>query len=355
MIFGPIGFCPRMNTFFRPAALKLKNQHFMPKTAYFQSIFNRTYGSRVEQFGYCRTFSTSQNYKAEFSMNKSAKIGLFVLFGSVLLTSKHVHTELNSIHKKALTDEESLQTHIHTKVLETINYSNEIPGLKFEEFSALKSEICKIWNNLNKEGSIEVSGTDSDFRPYFVALQSVIEYVLASELQKNVKFLMGVIHTPMPATPVCTRGEISKDLVESSLESDPTRIFTVKSRTTIIRDYLYKGGDLFIIYPKNGFFKRTEEQRKIYLQELDNNSDHLFNVPLDCETIPTELIGATYLFQDHSGNKFIFAIKMTQANDPKEIGNFGLWFGSIHHPSIVERLQAVSSYLETNEVSALKP
>ena len=39
---------------------------------------------------------------------------------------------------------------------------------------------------------------------------------------------------------------------------------------------------------------------------------------------------------------------------PKDIGNFGLWFGPINHPSIQERIRAVSSYMEQNGSSMLK-
>lgn len=149
----------------------------------------------------------------------------------------------------------------------------------------------------------------------------------------------------MPATPLCSKGEISKELVDFAIEMDPARLFTVKARLTIVRDYLFKGGDLYVVYPKEGYNNRTEKQQKIYTQEL-LNYPNLFDVPLNSDSIPQELIGATYLFQDSSGEIFIFAIKMTQAKDPQDMGHFGLWFGSIHHPSIQERLHAVFSYLE---------
>lgn len=243
---------------------------------------------------------------------------------------------------------------IHTKVLETLQSSQDIPGLKSEEFATLKPEIARTWEILTKEGVLEISGTDKDVRPYFVALQGVVEHVLASQLQTNIKTLKGVIHTPMPATPLCTTGEISKELVDPSIELDPSRLFTVKARTTLLRDYLFKGGDLYIVYPKEGLKKRTEDQQKIYQNELHNYPAHLFDVPLNCGDIPLELIGATYFFQDESGETFVFAIKMTQAKDPKDIGHFGLWFGPLNHPSIQERVKAVSSYLEQNGSDVLK-
>lgn len=187
-----------------------------------------------------------------------------------------------------------------------------------------------------------------------MALQGVVEHVLASELKKEVKALKGMIHTPMPATPLCSKGEISKELVDPAIEIDPKRLFTVKARTTIIRDYLFKGGDLYVIYPEDGFLKRTQEQQKIYTQELMHFPNHLFDVPLPCENIPSELIGATYLFEDQSGNSYVFAIKITQAKDPKDRGDFGLWFGPIDHPAVQERVKSVSGYLEQYDSYILK-
>lgn len=299
-----------------------------------------------------RNFSSSKT-KEGSSMHKSAKIGLLVLMGALLTSAGLYATEKKPTQQKTPT-ESALSTLIDTRVLETIRHSQEVPGLNSKEFPALKTEISKTWSGLLEKGFLEKSGADKDVRPYFVAIQGIVEHVLASELQGNVKALVGVIHTPMPATPLCSKGEISKELVTPSIESDPARLFTVKARTTIVRDYLFKGGDLHVVYPKDGYDKRTEEQQKIYKQELATYPNHLFDVPLNCASIPTDLIGATYLFQDKSGNKFIFAIKMTQAKDPQDTGNFGLWFGSVDHPGIQGRLHAVSQYLETNGVTVLK-
>lgn len=267
-------------------------------------------------------------------MNKLEKIRLWLLACGVLFTSVCAHG--NETEHSLL-----IQT-THSKVLETVLNAQEIPGLKSEEFPALRNEIASIWGTLIKEGVLEVSGADKSVRPYFVALQAIVEHVLASQLNKEIKTLRGFIHTPLPATPLCTAGEISKELVDPCIEIDSKRLFTVKARTTIIRDYLAKGGDLYIIYPKDGFNKRTEEQQKIYKQELLNYSGHLFDVPLACENIPADLIGATYLFQDKFGKTYAFAIQMTQAKDPKDNGNFGLWFGPVDHPIIQKRIKILS-------------
>lgn len=254
----------------------------------------------------------------------------------------------------AMEKEVMVENSLHSKVLETIHHSQEIPGLQAEEFSTLRDDVARIWSILVQEKVIEITGRDKDLRPYFVSLQGIIEHVLATELQKEIKTLKGVIHTPMPATPLCMRGEISKELVDPSIEMDPARLFTVKARGSIVRDYLFKGGDLYIVYPKEGLDRRTKEQQTIYKQELLNFPCHLVDMPLDCETIPIDLIGATYLFQDQQGRTFVFAIKMTQAKDPEAMGSFGLWFGPIETPAIHHRVQAVSTYLEQYGSKVLK-
>lgn len=244
----------------------------------------------------------------------------------------------------------SLKDVLSVRIRELIQNTQNIPGLTATELSILKDDICNAWNILDQDSVLEVCGTDQKIRPSFVALQGIIEQALANELRNNIKTLNGFIHTPMPATPLCTRGEISPELVDRSIEVDLNRLFTVKARATIIRDYLFQKGNLHIVYPQAGLLKRTEEQQKIYKEELDHYPSHLFDVPLACESIPPELIGATYIFQDFSGNFFVFAIKMTQAKDPQDMGTFGLWFGSMNHAAIKQRVTTLSEFLKKNDL-----
>lgn len=121
------------------------------------------------------------------------------------------------------------------------------------------------------------------------------------------------------------------------------RLFTVKARTTIVRDYLYKGGDLYIAYPKDGLAKRNDAQQQTYKKELGNYPTHLFDRPLNCASIDTDMIGAFYLFTDSNGKLFAFAIKMTQANSPLDQGSFGLWFGDSKNLPIYDRLKNIQN------------
>lgn len=234
---------------------------------------------------------------------------------------------------------------IQAKVTAIIQNADTVPGLKSEEFKSIQAGLIERWNELVAKGVLEVTATDKETRPYFVALQGIVEHVLSHELKTGIKSLKGVIHTPMPATPLCTKGEISKELVDPSIVNDPLRLFTVNARTTIIRDYLFQGGDLYIVYPKEGLAKRTPAQQEIYKAELANYPTHLFDSPLEIDSLESDLIGAYYLFTTHEGKSFAFAIKMTQANDPQDMGSFGLWFGEMQNSPVQERILHVSNTL----------
>lgn len=236
---------------------------------------------------------------------------------------------------------------IDSKVHEVVEHALEIPGLNSDEFPYLREEIKNHWNELVSEGVLQVKASDRETRPIFVALQAVIEHVLSTELNQSLSSVTGVIHTPMPATPLCMKETVSPELIDPSLEKDPLRLFTVKARARTVRDFLYKGGRLYVVYPKNGFDKRTEIQRNVYLKELTLYPYHLFDRPLNCEEIDRDLIGAFYLLTNHKGKTFAFAIQMTQANDPQEIGTFGLWFGEVDHPAVKGRLDAVLDFIQS--------
>ncbi len=234
-------------------------------------------------------------------------------------------------------------SHNITKI---ISESTEIPGLKAEQLQQLRPQLLSYWNQLVQSGELVISDTDEKIRPYFVTLQAVTEHVLACELGKQVLSLKGIIHTPAPATPLCTKDNLSSNLVDPSIENDQKRLLTVKARVTILREYLQKSGQLYVLYPKNGIHTRTEEQQKIYKNELQEHSKVLFDRPLDIETLPDEMSGATYFFQDKEGKTGIFAIKMTQANKLKPEGHFGLWYGDIHHPSISSRVHSLKEFIK---------
>ena len=274
-------------------------------------------------------------------MHRSYRIRLYLLIGAISTTN---------IYPSPSNSEKSLSpiSSVTNQIQKTIQEANAIPGLQDEEFSSLRTIILTTWNSLLKTGCIEITGKDADIRPSFVAIQAIIEHTLSSLLKNEVSSLTGIIHTPMPATPLCTKGEISSELVAPSILEDKSRLLTVKARTTILRDFLAKEGTLYVVYPKDGVNKRTETQQQIYREELKSFASHLFDVPLNCEEIPSSLIGATYFFTGADSKKYTFSIRMTQAKDPNDTATFALWFGDRENPLVNARVNTLESFLSAH-------
>lgn len=273
---------------------------------------------------------------------------LLLSIGFILERSLHFFCHIKrsaNKHNRFVAVSDPFVQYLRLRVLETIEQTNWIPSLQSKELNALTFEIADYWSQLVQDGMISLTGSDAKIRPIFAGLQGIIEYVLATELHHTIESLVGVIHTPMPATPLCSNGALSEELVAPSIASDPFRFFSVKMRSAVIRKYLEQGGSLYMVYPKEGLNKRTLEQRGIYERELAAHSTKLFDCPLECASIDDELIGAFYLFTDRSDQVFAFAIMMDQASNPREVKNFRLWFGRIDHPAIADRISTVHQFI----------
>jgi len=215
-----------------------------------------------------------------------------------------------------------------------------------EKLSDLKPALLNFFSLLSAQGHIQRAGTDQEVRPCFVNVQGLIEQSLAYALQRGeITDLTGIIHTPTPATPLCTDGQITDRLVHPSMQNDESRIFTVRARANILRDYLDMGGKLFVVYPEGGLQKRSEEQQNTYLTALQEYSQNLHNHELQIDHMDNDMVGATYLFKDQSGEEYMFSIRATQANAPVEDNAWEMWFGKSNQPEIAQRIERVRSYL----------
>ena len=242
--------------------------------------------------------------------------------------------------------EASLAEDLHAKVVHVVESSEEIPGFDAEQLALVKDKMLQVLQQCSVDGVYKYKGKDEDVRPVLVALQGIIEHVFSVEIGERTNKLIGIIHTPAPATPLCTKGEISQGLVDGVIANDPARLLTVQGRVTTLRDLLAQGGLLMVVYPESGREKRTQEQLQVYQEELDKYSQNLFDLPLPISSMPQELIGATYVFSKSNGEEMVFSIQITQANSPLEDGEFGLWFGSAQKRKVEERLVSVLHYLE---------
>gem|GEM_PF-1029888 len=211
-----------------------------------------------------------------------------------------------------------------------------------DSLASSRETIFLLISELREKGHATGTGKDEQQRPIFVSTQGAIENSLSSFLgQGKIKKVIGIIHTPTPATPLCTKeGEISEHLVHPSFAGDEKRCHTIYSRAHIIRSYLNRGGILYVVYPKEGIFKRTPEQRGIYKQELLNHPYGLFDVPIT-EELPPDAVGATYFITTADDDKIMFSIKASQANAPDDEQCWEMWFADIHNEDVQGRARKV--------------
>lgn len=217
--------------------------------------------------------------------------------------------------------------------------------------SSFRSSISELLDELTTTSSIIREGTDSDERPVFVNAQADFERAIVYLLKsKRIVSCTCVIHTPAPATPLCTNGEISAGLIDPGILNDQERLLTVKKRPDIIRDYLRVGGNLFTAYPKKGRELRSAEQLAILDNLTRSYPHHLHAIELDCDAIPQDLIGATYLITFEDSSTYVLSLRSYQANSPTD-DKWAIWFGSIDDAAVAERLQAVTSFLRDHGFS----
>ncbi|MCB1106615.1 MAG: hypothetical protein KDK76_00795 [Chlamydiia bacterium] len=206
--------------------------------------------------------------------------------------------------------------------------------------SSNPSEIAPNVQNLiegfYKETRQEMRGIDGEIRPIFVSAQGDFEKAMALMLgEKKIRGLVGWICAPMPTTPLCVEEQVPSD--------DFDRVMlTVQKRSITTREFLRSGGILFIQYPTNGFFSRSEEQQEIYKKAL-SDFPNLIDTPLSMDRLSPSMIGATYFFESENGERFVFSIQGNQANSisPSEERTWVMWFGEVGDLEISKRVMQI--------------
>ncbi|MBS0607150.1 MAG: hypothetical protein JSR57_09385 [Verrucomicrobia bacterium] len=231
--------------------------------------------------------------------------------------------------------EKKLLTHVKA----CIEYNEELNN---------KEDILALINSI-EENHFQVETGNDDLRLKYVSSQGCIEHVLAcAQALGDLDQLIGIIHTPTVATPLCVRPEAVEGALDESIRFDLNKLLTVRSRAQIVREYLTKGGKLYVVYPQGGLEKRNAEQQQIYKEELERFAGRLVDWVLSSKEIDPDMIGATYLFRNQQRQVFAFSIKSRQAIDIQNQAEWGIWFGAIDDASISERVNTVIDYLVNN-------
>ncbi|MBS3903931.1 MAG: hypothetical protein KGZ39_01225 [Simkania sp.] len=208
----------------------------------------------------------------------------------------------------------------------------------------------QIVHALFTSGIVNEKGEDQQLRPRYVGTQAIFEQIMTQGLSSgSLKNVIAVIHTPLPATPLCTEGEATSDLVDLSILLDEKRLQTVRERSAVLRAFLQSGGVLMATYPGEARGQRSGAQLAIFDQLLMQYPQELFDVPLNCHELPPEMVGATYLLETAQGEWFIYSVRFTQATSPQDPTHAGMWFGSVQRGPAAVRLNRVSAYLRSCE------
>ncbi len=216
----------------------------------------------------------------------------------------------------------------------------------------IKSELSRqVITPLRKSNKIDILGKDEDTRPLAVNFQKAFEQSLLDMLdEKRLRQVIAIIHTPMPATPLCNpHGKHLVETLHPEVQRDPDRIKTVEDRTITVRRMARYGSSLslYITYPKGGLEKRSIAQQKIYLGELnDKNNTSLNDNPLSHSSMPDNIIGASYLLTTPDNQTLFFSLVGKQAIAGTGTTNWQFWFGNLTHTEVSTRHDEVAAYLK---------
>ncbi|KVZ72396.1 hypothetical protein WL22_12340 [Burkholderia ubonensis] len=233
-----------------------------------------------------------------------------------------------------------------------IKNADVLPGYP----SGTREELSLFWHTLVQRGYCEATLADEKARPCFVGAQCLFESVLAEQLAWRdgaVTSALGIIHTAMPATPLCTQPDDAPPdgLMHESVANDPARRATVSERSKSVRDILKSdNARLFVAYspdgPNTGRDGRSAAQLDIYDRACEEFANTLTDEPLT-QALPEALSGALYLFRGADGEKYAFGLRMSQANRPGDGDRTNsIWLSAVTDLEVEHKVAELRDFLD---------
>ncbi|OMJ77889.1 hypothetical protein SteCoe_22407 [Stentor coeruleus] len=199
-------------------------------------------------------------------------------------------------------------------------------------------ESKRYYSEVNEENELRIS---------FVGLQSLAEEVIVKLTQSSkIDSVAGAIYTRLPATPVCTEEDKAEEMVHEGGKSNPDIVFTVRTRTTIIREFLKTGSILSIVYPSENREERKSKELEIF-EQLKNEYRNLKDCPINGE-VPDEISGAAYVFNVKNQGRYLFSINSRQAINESKKKEWKLFFGPLDDRVIQFHYNKVRRFLENH-------
>ncbi len=189
----------------------------------------------------------------------------------------------------------------------------------------LNKQAHQVWDDVVSKGySLCFNQSDKDARTIFGQLQTSIEQLMLSEMDKN-KTSIWIFHTPLIPTPFVTNGEMSEGLIAGDIlkSVDKTRVRNALSRAKLIREFLDKKGIIIVAYQKDLKANRSQEQLKIYEKLKKKYPKQIIELPL--ESILQDKIGATYIVETAKNDIFEMTNHGVQINQSQDKANWGIW------------------------------
>jgi len=274
------------------------------------------------------------------------KISFAALLGFILITNSFVSgapSDASSVIKDSKAQNKTLEI-VFKRVQQCINDDKKLQ--KHE------AGIQQLLKELNEKGFVFGTGPDIEQRPLFVNLQGCVEHVFDLLCRSGeITELVGFIHTPTPATPLCTAGSNIEALMHEAIKDDPNAKYTIAKRADILRNYLRHSGKLYVVYSDGGLEKRSQAQQKIYKEALKNFEGKLIDHPIS-SSLPEDMVGATYIAKNKQGRRIFFSIQASQANAANDGQVWKMWLATENNEEVSKRIQHVLATLE-QDLSAL--
>lgn len=215
--------------------------------------------------------------------------------------------------------------------------------------SANAERILACMSSMESKMFYSEVNEENELRTTFVGFQSLAEEAIVKLIQSSkIDSVAGAIYTALPATPVCTEEDKAEEMVHESSKSNPDIVFTVRARTTVIREFLKTGAMLSIVYPLEKRGERKPEQLEIF-EQLKNEYRNLKDCPINGE-VPDDISGAAYVFNVKNQGRYLFSINARQAIKESQKKEWKLYFGPLEERVIGFHFKKVKQFLESNEL-----
>lgn len=183
--------------------------------------------------------------------------------------------------------------------------------------SESEDAVYNLIKTLEDDSFVSEVGDKSIINKY-ILVASCIQKILSEKLKaEDIYGLIGVTHLPIP-------------IVNENFQ-----------------EYFNDGGVLYEVYPKGGFESLPTEQQVLYLSQLQQYPNNLYDWSVNCEQLASDMQGFTYFFRTVDGCLYAFAFSAQGDENRPDHLRVTAWFGPFRRPIIMDRVVQLFDYFNT--------